>query len=190
VASASVALTGSTSCNVSVGNSSFVKVVQPIKAVTPTGDETLKVAAAFTCTVSTVSNTPRITQLSGVFKAKIHLDTSSGPNEAQKCANFESSGTPVDVMGSNTHGYVRWHADTSSGSETGRRVPDPYSGTYGEDSSESMELDISATGSEVSGSFALSTINLDMLLSPSYNSCSVSGIVGKQYAVSGSTLTA
>ncbi len=189
-ASAIVLLTGSTSCNVAVGHGSFVNVIDRIKAVTPTGNETLRVAAEFTCTVSSLTDTPTITQLSGVFKAKLHLRTSLGPNTARECANFESSTTPVDVMISSSHGYVRWSADTSSGPESVDETLMSYSGTYGEDSAGTMELDVSATGSEVSGSFGLSTVNLDMLLIPAYNSCPVSGIAGQQGAVSGSTLTA
>ncbi len=112
------------------------------------------------------------------------------PDTAQGCSNFESTATPVDVMSSNSNGYVLWHADPSSG----RRAVDEsmmrYSGTYGEDRAGTMELDISATGPAVSGSFGLDTIDLQMLLSPAWIDCPTAGIVGKQDAVSGFTLTA
>jgi len=154
-ASASVLLSGSTSCHLVNGTVDFVPGVT---ASPPNGMEETTVYGVVTCNTPNVL--PAVTTLTGVFKGIIKYQKIPAPDRAQKCSHFKGA-SPVDQIVGGSQYVVNWN--TNLGAAVHSVVT--YLGTYSAiGTATTLNLNFSPATATVSGSFAGTIANLDYIL--------------------------
>jgi hypothetical protein len=154
-ASASVLLSGSTSCHLVSG---YVNFIPGLTASPPNGIEETTVYGVVTCNTPNVL--PAVTTLTGVFKGIIKFKKIPAPDKAQKCSHFKGA-SPVDQIVGGSQYIVNWN--TNLGAAVHSVVT--YLGAYSAvGTATTLNLNFSPATAAVSGSFAGTIANLDYIL--------------------------
>jgi hypothetical protein len=178
MASAAVVLSGGPPTGCSQISPSEIHLTQSFSAAGTGSSTKVQLVTVVNCTGYS-SVTPTVTSLQGILKATIVLSNSG---HVRQCSNFESSTTPVDVVTGGS-GYVKWHAG-GVGTVVASKFTYGPSGSYTEDSSGNLEMDI--TSNPAVGSFSGDPVTAALPTSTLYNACPLSA---GTIAATGSTIT-